>query len=301
MKSSILKSLSYFDIFNHPLKKDELANLCGIASSEARFTESLSELLSTHLCYTSNGYYSIQKELEPLIVERQRKERLAQDYFDRLPFYSSIIKSFPFVKGVAVSGSLSKGVMYEKGDIDYFIITTENRLWICRTLLILFKKVVLLNSRKYFCVNYFVDEKNLEILDKNVFTAVEVAHLIPVYNSSVINQLKQENSWTQQYFPAFSPQIKSTVHEGKNRFKSIIESIFVGKLGDRLDLFFMNITYKRWMKKFNHFSPEKLELTMRSNRGISKHHPSDFQNRVLKAYQERLIKLKLSNEGSIHA
>jgi len=40
---------------------------------------------------------------------------------------------------------------------------------------------------------------------------------------------------------------------------------------------------------------------MRSNRGISKHHPSDFQNKVLTAYKERIEKLNLRHEDSFHA
>ena len=74
-----------------------------------------------------------------------------------------------------------------------------------------------------------------------------------------------------------------------------------GELGEKLELFFMGITIKRWKKKFSHFDAEKMELTMRSNRGISKHHPSDFQNKVLTEYAKRLKKLNVKDEGIIYA
>ncbi len=91
--------------------------------------------------------------------------------------------------------------MHEDGDIDFFIITKADRLWICRTLLVLYKKVFLLNSRKYFCVNYFVDENNLKIKDKNMFTAIEVKHLLSVYNPELIGHFKEINNWTNEFIP----------------------------------------------------------------------------------------------------
>ena len=71
------------------------------------------------------------------------------------------ISKFPFVAAVGVSGSLSKGYYDSDSDIDFFIITQHNRLWICRTLLMVYKKIFLLNSRKYFCPNYFISSEQL--------------------------------------------------------------------------------------------------------------------------------------------
>lgn len=301
MKVLILKSLCYFDIFNHPLKSEELFRLCGSKSDGSEFEHALQELLKSSSCFEFENYYSINSSVQKLVQERKKKEKLAQAYIQKLPFYAKIIKSFPFVKAVSISGSLSKGVMYEKGDIDYFIITQKNRLWICRSLLILFKKVFLLNSRKYFCINYFVDEDNIEITDQNIFTAVEVNHLIPVYNAALVQKMKSKNAWIQDYFPGYTPQSFFPSFEGNGFVKRMLESLFVGKFAERLDLFLMKITFKRWTRKFKNFDREKLELTMRSNRGISKHHPSDYQTKVLSAYQERIEKLNIENEGSVYA
>lgn len=301
MKVPILKSLCYFDIFNHPLKKEELFRLCGSNSDKNNFDQSLQQLSQSSTCFKFEDYYSINPNIQELVKERKLKEGLAESYIKKLPFYARIIKSFPFVRGISISGSLSKGVMYDDGDIDYFIITKKNRLWICRSLLIAFKKVCLLNSRKYFCVNYFVDEDNTVITDNNIFTAVEVSHLIPVYNSAVIQGMKDKNTWIKDHFPNYQSIPFFTPLEGNSIGKRIIESLFVGPLAERLDLLLMKITYKKWTKKFKNFNAEKMELTMRSNRGISKHHPSDYQTKVLNAYQERLEKLNIRHESSIYA
>lgn len=288
---NLLKTIAYFDIFNHPLKDIEISNLLGLSLLQTQ--SYLSDLVSNGQLNCTANYYSLRKSIDTQIHERKLKEEEAKKYFRKLPTYAKLIKSFPFVRAISISGSLSKNVMQEDGDIDYFIITAPGRLWICRTLLILFKKVFLLNSKKYFCVNYFVDEDNLEIIDKNIFTAVEVSHLLPVYNLPLIDSFKKKNKWTESFFPGFENPIKTKQFEGNGIIKTTIESMLKGRIGDRLDLFLMRNTYKRWSKKFEHFDADKLELTMRSNRGVSKHHPRDFQNRVLKEFQVRMNQLNI--------
>jgi len=295
LRIKILQSISYFDIFNHPLAKEEIANLCNVNGNVEEFESELDELVKKQICYTFDNYYSLSKNITEFVSSREKKEIEAQKYIRKLPFYAKIIRSFPFVRAIAISGSLSKNIMHDDGDIDYFIITAKGRLWISRTLLVLFKKVFLFNSRKYFCVNYFVDEDNLRITDENIFTAIEIAYMLPVYNSPLINKLKDVNAWVKDYFPDFKLSMAiDTVPAEKKCYKNCLERLFWDSYSDRLDLFFMKVTFKRWVKKFKHFNASKFELTMRTNRGISKHHPQDFQNKVLNEYQSRLKKLNIS-------
>jgi len=297
MQDKILSILSYFDVFDHPMHEDELKTL----SDSRDISGELSHLIQHNLSFHYEGYYSLNPKVEELVSNRLEKEKVAQYYFKKLPSYAKLIKSFPFVRAVAISGSLSKNVMHQDGDIDYFIITSANRLWICRTLLILFKKVFLLNSRKYFCVNYFIDENNLEIRDHNIFTAVEISYLIPVYNKDLLDHFRQINNWVDNYFPKFNHPSNVKNYQGSNLLKKTLESILGLSIWDRLDLYLMKLTHKRWSKKFGHFDADKLELTMRTNRGISKHHPRDFQNRVLASYQKNLEKISVKNEGIIYS
>ena len=58
----------------------------------------------------------------------------------RAKWGASIIAAFPFVRAVGISGSLSKQYADENSDIDYFIITAANRLWIAKNLPAYFQK-----------------------------------------------------------------------------------------------------------------------------------------------------------------
>lgn len=73
--------------------------------------------------------------------------------------------------------------------------------------------------------------------------------------------------------------------------KTALEKFFSGFLGNSLERMAHRATLNRWRKKFAHFNAEKFELTMRSTVGVSKHHPRDFQSRVLLVYEDKLNQL----------
>ncbi len=295
----ILSLLAYFDIFKHPLTVSDIQRMKGL--SEAIILEQLNILVTTNICFVWQGYYGLSAETQENAQRRLVAEKNAEQYWSKVKKYSQRIANFPFVRGVAISGSLSKGVMTDDGDIDFFIITEPNKLWITRSLLILYKKIRLLNSRKYFCLNYFVDTNNLAIIDKNIFTAVEVAHLIPVYSQDdLFDRFYDQNSWVKEFINSPAPiTINALPSDGFYRIERDVkikkskhtkEKWLSGSFGNRLERWTHKKTLKRWMKKFGHFNEDKFELTMRSTTGVSKHHPQDFQSKVLDTYSERFNK-----------
>lgn len=122
-------------------------------------------LVDANYLYQYGHYYSISTNTD-FIIQREENTRRALQIMPMARRMTKIISWFPFVRAVLISGSLSKNVITPDGDIDYFIITGRGRLWVTRTLLVLFKKIFLLNSHKYFCINYFIDDTHLEIEEK---------------------------------------------------------------------------------------------------------------------------------------
>ncbi len=206
--------------------------------------------------------------------------------------YAKLVSKFPFVEAVCISGSLSKGILTNDGDIDYFIICKPNRLWLCRTLLILYKKIVLLNSKKYFCVNYFIDTTNLTIPDKNSYTATEIATLIPVNNIDVFKRFLNTNNWVYQQFPNFiETRTTALTTSKKNKLALMLEKMCDSNLGDKLDTYFFKLTLKIWKKRFPKFDDTNFDLNMRSKKTVSKHHPQGFQTKVLTEMEIRFNRL----------
>lgn len=305
LRTSLIRALLYFDIFNHPLSSKEIFHLIPVHSiSECELMDVLTDLTTHNLIYYHNGYYSLSPSVES-VKRRLAGELCANTMIKRMQKFSSLISSFPFVKAVTISGSLSKNYMDENSDIDYFIITERNRLWLARTLLILYKKLFLFNSKKNFCVNYFVSEDQMSIPDRNVFTATEVSYLIPVYNYNAYFHFMKVNDWNKGFFPNFPLRGKDlVVKEAYPNIKSVLEKLFSNSIGEKLDTFFFKLTLKRWKKKFKTFDESTFDLRMRSKKNVSKHHPNGFQEKVLSQLQKKITEfenmhdISLSNEKS---
>ncbi|HEY6159764.1 MAG TPA: nucleotidyltransferase domain-containing protein [Bacteroidia bacterium] len=280
--AAVIGTLIYFDLFHYPLKLQELVMNCQhVPSSEESIRHATGQLVAEEKIFVKDGLYFLPGR-EQIVQRRKEGNLLAEQFMKKAKGYSALISSFPFVRCVCISGSLSKGFMDKDSDVDYFIITEPGRLWVCRTFLVLFKKIFLLNSKKYFCVNYFVDENNLSIPDKNIFTATELSSIIPVYNYAMYNRLIMENTWCRDFYP--NKKIVRT-HENmpyrNGPVKRLTEWLLKGKMGEWLDKRFFAFTVKHWKKKFSSFDESAFDLNLRSRKNVSKHHPQGFQYKVL--------------------
>src|SRR5947199_5342274 len=160
IRKDILATLAYFNMFDYPLKKNEIFLYLGHCNDYREFEQALTNLLKDQAVYKMADFYSLQNDSK-LPIRRFKGNELATSMLKKAEKAAAIISAFPFVKGVAVSGSLSKHFADEQSDIDFFIITHANRLWIARTFLHIFKKLTFLVRRQdHFGMNYCIDEKH---------------------------------------------------------------------------------------------------------------------------------------------
>lgn len=285
---AVLRTLVYFDIFRHPLREEELLRFLSTDCPDRTCVRTaLGALLDGGLLVREGGHYAL-RDVGEAVRERTTAEARARKRMHRARHMSRLIAAFPFVRGVMLSGSMSKGVLAEDGDIDYFVITEPGRLWLARTLLIAFKKAVLLNSRRNFCVNYLVDTSHLAIEDRNLFTATEVMTLIPMQGRSTCAAFFAANAWAANHLPNAGRPGTEQLHDPHGPLKRFAERLLGGGMGDELDEWCMLRTKDHWRRKFPEFDAARFELALRSRRYVSKHHPRNFQERVLTAFDQGL-------------
>jgi predicted nucleotidyltransferase len=284
----IISLVGYFAVFDYPLTSKEISTFLNVNEIDAQ--EELNYLVKEGVLNQHGAYYGPQVD-EEMVARREAGNQRAEDLRAKAKKNADLIARFPFVRGVFISGSYSKGFIGEDGDIDFFIVTKPGRLWVARTFLILYKKVFLLNSHEYFCVNYFVDENHLQIEEKNIFTATELVTLLPMVNESLFDNLMEANEWTRSYYPQSLHQNETIEKLQPGAMKRFNERVFGGRLGSGLDRYFMRLTLKRWQKKFGFLSNEDFEVAMKTTTNVSKHHPNNFQRKVLEKHQEIYSKL----------
>ncbi len=281
----LVRNMLYFEVFAYPVSERELwetSSMPDVTQEEIR--SELDRLLDAGMVKRVGEWYATQ-DRNDWAVQREANNGRAHRYLKIASEIGPWIGIFPFVRAVFVSGSLSKGVMPEDGDIDYFVVTSPGRLWLARTMLVMFKKIFLLNSKKYWCVNYFVDEDHLTIEERNRFTATEVVTLLPVYGSDLYRDFLLLNRWVGGHFAQFPPRDCKQVPPSRSRWgKKIAEWLLDNRFGDWLDGRLMRSTVKHWMAKFEHLNPEEFSVALKSRKYVSKHHPQHFQRRVLDRY-----------------
>lgn len=287
--SAILKSLLYFDLFRYPLTLPEIIRFSSIPIHHLHIAEeALQQLEDNLMVYRFGEFWSLHSDYAN-IERRQKGNRSAMKIWDKAIKRSKFIQRFPFVRSVNISGSLSKNYFDAEADFDFFIITQPNRLWLCRMLLTIYKKFFLLNSRKYFCINYFIDTESLEIPDKNIFTAIEIVTLKNMTGENLYNNFMQSNNWVKQYFPNYSSEKQMLPHaEKQSLIKHISEKLMQNKIGDWLDTVCYKITLYFWKRKFKKMTAIEFENNLRSRKHVSKHHPQGFQFKVLEGYKKRI-------------
>ena len=296
LAKSIIKTLAYYDIFNYPLTKEEIY-ICSYTNgdTEASVFDELELLVSSGIVYNNDKFYSINHNSH-LIPKRIEGNKRAIKKMKTAKLFSKFISHFPYIRGVLLSGSISKGYMDEKADIDYFIITAPNRLWIARILLVLFKKMFLLNSYKFFCINYFISTTELEIEEKNIYTAIELVTLIPMYGADVYNNFYEANQWIKTYVPNYPKRDVTNLPAFKKKIiQKVIEALLNSRFGDYVDDKIMNKFIRFDEKRYGELDENTFRLAFKTRKNISKHHPNFFQKRVLESLNKKLEQLELKH------
>jgi len=293
IRKDILATLAYFNMFEYPLKKNEIFIFLGHCNDYREFEQALNNLLSDSVIFKIGDFYSLQNDFE-IAMRRYRGNEKALLMLKKAEKAATIISAFPFVKGVAVSGSLSKYFADEQSDIDFFIVTTANRLWIARSFLHIFKKLTfLLNKQSLFCMNYFIDEGEPAILEKNIYTAMEVVTILPLRGDTIFDSFFKENNWARNFFPNKYLHKAATRKEGKSWIKSLTEKVLSNRFGNSLDNFLMKQTANSWNSKTrtNKKDDKGMLMSMHVGKHFSKPNPEIFQKKILQHYESSLSEI----------
>jgi hypothetical protein len=294
VKGFVLKTLAYFDIFRYPLLAEEIRRFIPAHIGDIDIEDILGELAGEKIIYKTGKFYSASDD--PSLAERRMKgNELAQKLLPRAAKIAAFLQRFPYVRAVAVSGSLSKNYSDEKGDIDFFIITKKNRLWIARTIMHLFKKLAILSGkRRLYCMNYYIDEESLLIDEKNIYTATEILTLLPLAGSPALDQFFAANNWTEKWLPNYSRHTDLPVPDSKSWLKRFSEWLFNNKMGEGLDNYLHGLTANRWKKK--EITRQKNDkgriMNLVTDKHWAKSDAGSFQQEVLSRYENKLSELK---------
>jgi hypothetical protein len=199
---AVLRSVVYASLFDYPLTLAQLeSSLLGVRADAATIAcwWRDSEFLQTAIEHRDELYFPAGRA--DLIRTRARREALSRELLDRDRRIVSMVSKMPFVRMVALSGSLAHLNAERSADLDLFVITAPHRVWSVTVATLVVAK--LLGWRKRVCLNYVVSERAMPVETQDLFSANQIIHLRPVMGHDVFDRFVKSNGFVREFYPNF--------------------------------------------------------------------------------------------------
>src|SRR6478735_4033984 len=107
LEISILKTVSYFDVFAYPLTSNEIIYFLDQPATEREIYPALEYLVNTKHLWQFDNFYSIRNEIA-MATRRVHGNMLAAKHIKSAIAVAKFLSLLPYIRGIAISGSLSK-------------------------------------------------------------------------------------------------------------------------------------------------------------------------------------------------
>ncbi len=277
---AILKTLAYSSVFNYPMSKFQIYKYLITKNkfSHEFFEKSLKRLVKMgHIKSKDSKYYL--PGMRP--VSWNLRDKYSRDLMEENKIVFKLLKKIPWIKMLAVTGSVASNNAVKEDDIDVFIVAQKNRMWITRFFVYLILQSVNKyafgeNNKTKLCCNIFVDEENLEWdkKDKALYIAYEIASMHPIIDRDYTYfRFINKNKWIGDHFANFIMEEK-------------IDKVSEQTIGSGLIDIFENLARKL---QLNYMKNKKTsEVTTKTLIHFNKH---DHSQKIMEDYKATVAKI----------
>ena len=295
LETAILKTLAYADIFDFPLKADEIWRfLIKETNNKQQITNNkIQKLIRERKIKKRNGFYFLMGR-EKVVKIRKKREKENRKKLQIVKKISRFLKIIPFFKMAAITGALAMENSKKEDDIDVLIVSKKARLWTTRFLVTILVEILAKRRRpgdknitNKICLNMFLDEDHLTVPkdERDLFSAHEVIQLKPLWDrNETYQKFLVANQWVERFLPN---AIKNKKQRTKNKEQ---KKLFFYLLSVICYL----LSVENILKHFQLWYMRKRRTTEVISAGIIRFHPQDARSWVLKEYQKRVNFLNTS-------
>jgi hypothetical protein len=199
---AIARSVLYAALFEYPL------TLAQLRQTLIESTHTATEIVAIYTRSAGlqaaidwrDGYF-FPRGKEVWITERRRREAASRVFLRRHRTLLRLIAVMPYVRMVALSGSIAHLNLAGDGDLDLFIVTRGEHVWSVTVAAILLAK--LLGRRRTLCANFVLSDAALALGPQDLFTASQIIHLKPIVGDDLFRRLLRANPFVARFYPNF--------------------------------------------------------------------------------------------------
>jgi len=314
----ILQTLAFWDMFEHPLTKEELYHgLCYTDSTDYKldyvnYLNQLEQLVLLQQFEQQEGFYFLAGR-GAIVAIRQNRIRIIEDKMKIAKRGIRKLSKVPFVRAVFVCNTLAMGVSDEDSDIDVLVIVKNGRLWLARLLATIVLSLFGLRRTKNkikdkICLSFYLADNNLNlekiaIQSPDIYLMYWINNLIPVYDPDKLHSsMMKANSWVKKFLPnglqAYEVGVQWRVGaNGRSPvpiIKNLLEKFWGGGYGDLIENQAKGIQQAK-MKR-NYLSLQNVgDTRVVVNDQIMKFHETDrreeYRDRWVEKCQSFLVRL----------
>lgn len=294
LKSQIIQTLVYSDIFNYPLTINQIYKFL-IGSNEITKDKISKEIKKIKSVSNLKEFFFL-KGRENIVYQRIEREKESKKKLLLAKKAASCLSVIPKILLIGLSGNLAMNNAKKDDDIDFFIITEKDSIWLARFLSIWTLDVLGLRRKRIdkkvsnkICLNMFVDEDALNFNSRNhdLYTAHEITQMVPLFErKNMYKRFLHMNKWVVKYLPnSLNIQKLNRELSGNKIYKSRQH---------------INILLLNYLVIFLEFFTKKIQLWyMRKHKTTEiitdkflAFHPFNHKDRILKIYKRRIRDLE---------
>jgi hypothetical protein len=263
IKEAIIKTVAFFDLFDYPLTLFEVRRylylpqvdyeLAGslIAKKVMSIESFLEELSGENIIGEKNGFYFF-KGREGIVAERQKRYNRSGRKIGAAKKIIRLFSALPWIKMIALGNVMGTRNFRKESDIDFFIVTAKNRIWITRLFSAGLAAMLGLRPREgqtedKICLSFFIAEDRLELGalaglkellsgtgraesdPEDIYFTYWLAGLIPLYDrGDIFKKLHTANRWLEKRLPNFEAVLPSELIRTERSLMAALASQLIG-------------------------------------------------------------------------
>ncbi len=214
----MVRTIAYFDLFDYPLTATEIWKFL----YHPELPETERRLLKVSACLDQSEYLHSKlsvveafycfKGRESIVAERKRRNNRVDHQMRKVMRMVHWLRIFPWIKMIAIISSLPLGNVKQGSDIDLFIVSKKDSIWVTRLFTAGFLKLLRQRpdesrTKDRFCLSFFITEDALGI-DHAAFGPDDIAFqyyiqsCMPLYDPDhIYPKFLDANQWLSKYLP----------------------------------------------------------------------------------------------------
>lgn len=290
-EDAIARSVLFAALFDYPLTLAQLRQtLIGSRQTASEILASVRDSAALHDLVESRDGFFFPAGCAHLIGTRRHREARSIAFLAEHRVLLRVISACPFIRFVALSGSIAHLNLEAGGDLDLFIVTRGPRVWSAAVFVVLLAK--LMGRRRTLCANFIVADTDLSFAEDDLFTASQIVGLRPVTNGDFLHDIVAANPFVRRCYPNFHPaasaQVARRARHAAGRVKGLLETILaVPSLAVERVCRWAYRTYLR-RRSATWKSPEQVVLGDRILKLHTRSHRRDTLNRFATAVRHAL-------------